>query len=150
MTTTSKTLYDADFALWIDETVSQLKNGHLAQIDWENLIEEIESLGKSQRKAVRSFLVRLLEHLLKRHYVFMSDCYRGWEIEIRNFRQNLRIELEDSPSLKKFIVEILSKSYEMALENVREDYPITDFPDDCPFPNDVEALLTEKFWEVTE
>ncbi|HAG85147.1 MAG TPA: DUF29 domain-containing protein [Cyanobacteria bacterium UBA12227] len=150
MTTTSKTLYDADFALWIEETVSQLKNGELAQIDWENLIEEIESLGKSQRKAVRSFLVRLLEHLLKRHYVLMSDCYRAWEIEIRNFRQNLRIELEDSPSLKSFIVEILSKSYEMALENVREDYPITDFPDDCPFPNDVEALLTDKFWEVTE
>ncbi|ELR97442.1 DUF29 domain-containing protein [Gloeocapsa sp. PCC 73106] len=143
---TVKTLYDKDFALWIDEIVSKLKNQDFNQIDWENVIEEIESLGKSQRKAVRSFLVRLLEHLLKRRYVLMSDCYRGWEIEIRNFRQRLKIELEDSPSLRLFVLEILSKSYQMALENVREGYPDTDFPDDCPFPNDVEILLTENLW----
>lgn len=145
---TSKTLYEQDFALWIEETVDKLKARDFHQVDWENLIAEIESLGKSQQKAVRSFLVRLLEHLLKRRYVLMSDCYRGWEIEIRNFRQRLKIELEDSPSLKNFILEIFSKSYEMALENVRDSYPDTDFPEDSPFPKDVEVLLKEKFWEI--
>jgi hypothetical protein len=104
-------------------------------------------LGKSQRKTVRSFLVRLLEHLLKRCYVLISDCYRGWEIEIRNFRQRLQIELEDSPSLQGFILEILSKSYEMALENVRDGYPDVYFSDICLFPSNVDALLNKKFWD---
>jgi Domain of unknown function DUF29 len=97
------TLYEQDFSLWVEDTVRKLKARDNENLDWENLIEEIDSLGKSQRKAVRSFLVRLLEHLLKRCYVPMSDCYRGWEIEIRNFRQRLQIELEDSPSLKSFV-----------------------------------------------
>ncbi|MFM7383916.1 MAG: DUF29 domain-containing protein, partial [Microcystaceae cyanobacterium] len=82
----TKTLYDQDFALWIEETTRALKAGHLSQIDWEHLIEEVESLGIRERHAVESFLVRLLEHLLKRCYVVLPDCYRGWEIEIRNFR----------------------------------------------------------------
>ena len=145
-----KTLYDRDFSLWVEDTVNKLKAGEFNQVDWDNLIEEVDSLGKSQRKAVRSFLVRLLEHLLKRCYLPMSDCYRGWEVEIRNFRQRLQIELEDSPSLKGFVLEVLAKSYQMALENVRDDYSDVYFPDDCPFPEDVETLLTDKFWEVEE
>jgi hypothetical protein len=105
--TKRKTLYDSDFALWVEQTVNQLKAKNFSAIDLENLIEEVECLGKSQRKAVKSYLLRLLEHLLKRRYVLMSDCYRGWEIEIRNFRQRLKLELEDSPSLKNYLVEII-------------------------------------------
>ncbi|MFM2060533.1 MAG: hypothetical protein RLZZ507_203 [Cyanobacteriota bacterium] len=145
--TSVKNLYEQDFSLWVEDTVSKLKARDNDNLDWDNLIEEVESLGKSQRKTVRSFLVRLLEHLLKRCYVPMSDCYRGWEIEIRNFRQRLQIELEDSPSLKGFVLEILDKSYEMALENVRDGYPEIYFSDVCPFPSDVDALLTKKLWE---
>ncbi len=145
--TSIKNLYEEDFYLWVEDTVNKLKSRDNENLDWDNLIEEVESLGKSQRKAVRSFLVRLLEHLLKRCYVPMSECYRGWEIEIRNFRQRLQIELEDSPSLKSFFREIFAKSYEMALENVKDSYPDVYFCDICPFPNDVNAVLTNKFWE---
>ncbi|MGB5596163.1 MAG: DUF29 domain-containing protein [Crocosphaera sp.] len=144
-----KTLYDQDFALWIEETVKQLKSGDFSEVDLENLIEEVESLGKSQRKAVRSYLLRLLEHLLKRRYVMMFDCYRGWEIEIRNFRQRLKLELEDSPSLKNYIREILPKSYKIALENVSDSYPDADFPDVYPFSEDIDELLNKKFWEMS-
>ncbi|MEB3173658.1 MAG: DUF29 domain-containing protein, partial [Cyanobacteriota bacterium] len=90
--------YNQDFALWVEQTITQLKTKNYQHIDWEHLIEEVESLGKSQRSAVRSYLVGLLEHLLKRCYVVLPDCYRGWEIEIRNFRQSILFELEDSPS----------------------------------------------------
>jgi Domain of unknown function DUF29 len=145
--TTVKTLYDQDFALWIEETVKQLKSGDFSQVDLDNLIEEVESLGKSERKSVRSYLLRLLEHLLKRRYVLMFDCYRGWEIEIRNFRQRLKLELEDSPSLKNFILEIFYQSYEIALDNVKDSYPETIFPDICPFPDNINELLNNKFWE---
>ena len=142
-----ETLYDRDFALWIDETVKQLKSGNFSEIDLANLIDEVESLGISQRRAVHSFLDRLLEHLLKRCYVPLPDCYRGWEIEIRNFRRELKKEFKYSPSLKRFMLEILTESYQDALEAMREDYPDVTFPDICPFPNDVDELLNSKFWE---
>lgn len=144
---TVKKLYDQDFALWIEETVKQLKSGDFSQVDLDNLIEEVESLGRNERKAVDSFLSRLLEHLLKRCYVNLPGCYRGWEIEIRNFRKGLKRELKDSPSLKGFMSEIFSESYEDALEAMKEDYPNTSFPDVCPFPDDVDSLLNDKFWE---
>jgi hypothetical protein len=142
-----KNLYDRDFALWIEATVKQLKSGDLSQVDLENLIEEVESLGKSQRKAVDNFLTRLLEHLLKRCYVVLPDCYRGWEIEIRNFRNDLKKEFKYSPSLKRFMIEILEECYREALEAVKEDYPDSNFPDVCPFAEDIDGLLNHKFWE---
>jgi len=147
MTTVQTIDYESDFALWLEETVTNLKSQNFQQVDWENLIEEVESLGKSQRSAVRSYLVCLLEHLLKRCYGSIPDCNRGWEIEIRNFRQRLMFELEDSPSLKNFIVEILQKCYEIALDNVKDSYHNVIFPDYCPFPNEVEILLSDRFWE---
>ena len=142
-----KNLYDQDFALWIEKTVKQLKSGDLSQVDLENLIEEVESLGKSQRKAVDNFLTRLLEHLLKRCYVVLPDCYRGWEIEIRNFRKELKKEFKYSPSLKRFMIEILEECYREALEAVKEDYPDSNFPDVCPFAEDIDGLLNHKFWQ---
>jgi hypothetical protein len=142
-----KTLYDSDFALWIEETVRQLKSGDFSQIDLDNLIEEVESLGKSERKAVRSYLTRLLEHLLKRCYVNLPECYQRWEKEIRNFRRELKEEFRDSPSLKRYMLEIFPESYQVALEAMREDYPNTYFPDLCPFPNNIDQLLNHKFWE---
>ena len=142
-----KNLYNQDFALWIEATVKQLKSGDLSQVDLENLIEEVESLGKSQRKAVDNFLTRLLEHLLKRCYVVLPDCYRGWEIEIRNFRKELKKEFKYSPSLKRFMIEILEECYREALEAVKEDYPDSNFPDVCPFAEDIDGLLNHKFWQ---
>jgi len=141
-----KNLYDQDFAFWIEDTVSKLKARNTEDLDWENLIEEVESLGISQRKAVHSFLVRLLEHLLKRCYICLPNCFRGWEIEIRNFRWELKKEFKYSPSLKSFMLDILTESYQDALAAMREDYPDV-IPDICPFPQDVDALLTQKFWE---
>ncbi|KAB0242087.1 DUF29 domain-containing protein [Microcystis aeruginosa EAWAG127a] len=142
-----KNLYVQDFALWIEKTVKQLKSGDLSQVDLENLIEEVESLGKSQPKAVDNFLTRLLEHLLKRCYVALPDCYRGWEIEIRNFRKELKKKFKYSPSLKRFMIEILEECYREALEAVKEDYPDSNFPDVCPFAEDIDGLLNHKFWQ---
>jgi hypothetical protein len=79
--------------------------------------------------------------------VKIPDCNRSWEIEIRNFRQRLMFELEDSPSLKNFILEILPRCYQIGLDNVKDSYPSFIFPDDYPFPNQLERLLNEKFWE---
>ncbi|MEL6439870.1 MAG: DUF29 domain-containing protein [Cyanobacteria bacterium J06621_8] len=57
-------LYDRDFNLWIQQTVSNLKNKDLDAIDWHNLIDEVEGMGKSDRRALQSYLERLIEHLI--------------------------------------------------------------------------------------
>ena len=62
-------LYDRDYLQWIDDTVNKLRIGDFANLDMDNLIEEIEDLGRSQKRELNSRLKMLLEHLLKRIYV---------------------------------------------------------------------------------
>ncbi|MDJ0565985.1 MAG: DUF29 domain-containing protein, partial [Microcystis sp. M49629_WE12] len=66
--TATLTLYEEDFYLWLKTTAEQLKKGQFAEVDLDNLIEEIESMGRSERHALKSLLTRLLEHLLKLTY----------------------------------------------------------------------------------
>ena len=143
---TVKQLYEQDFALWIEETVNQLKSGDFSQIDLENLIEEVESLGKRDKRELKSRLVTLFEHALKRCYVPLTDCYRGWEVTIKRTQSKLKDILQDSPSLRNFFVALCHKCYQEAVENMRIEYD-SDFPDHCPFPSNVDELLNSKFWE---
>lgn len=148
MTQTSlKTLYDIDFALWIEETVNQLKSRNLENLDWDNLIEEIESLGKRDKRELESRLTTLFEDALKRNYVLLLDCYRGWEVTINRTQSNLRDILADSPSLRNYLQENYLDCYQEALENMRIEYD-AEFPNVCPFPQDIDSLLTGKFWET--
>jgi hypothetical protein len=57
-------LYQKDYVAWLDLTLTQLKQQNLANVDWTNLIEEIEALGREKRHKVESYLLRLLIHLL--------------------------------------------------------------------------------------
>ncbi|BAS58683.1 hypothetical protein NIES2135_18080 [Leptolyngbya boryana NIES-2135] len=113
VTVNSKSLYDTDYQLWIDQTVAQLKAQEFREIDLENLIEEIESLGRSEKHAMSSYLMRLCEHLLKIKYweSERETCFRGWDIEVANFRLQIQELLETSPSLKSFSQDIFSKQY---------------------------------------
>ena len=61
----SSTAYETDYNQWLKETVKHLQERNFEQVDWDNLIEEIESMGKSDRRALMSLLTRLIEHLLK-------------------------------------------------------------------------------------
>ncbi len=72
-------LYETDYQLWLDQTVAQLQSHDFGNIDLENLIEEIESLGRSDKRAISSYLMRLCEHLLKIKYweVERKTCFRG-------------------------------------------------------------------------
>ena len=64
----TKILYETDYNQWVNETVQQLRERQFDGVDWDNLIEEIEDMGKSQKRALESFLTRLVEHLLKLSY----------------------------------------------------------------------------------
>ena len=61
-------LYDRDYYAWVQDQVDALRQHRIEDVDWENVAEEIEDLGKSQRHSVESQMVRLLEHLLKLQY----------------------------------------------------------------------------------
>ena len=67
-TASSTTAYDKDYQLWLQETVEKLRLGNYDAVDWENLIDEIESMGKRDRHRLKSNLIILLMHLLKWDY----------------------------------------------------------------------------------
>lgn len=90
-------LYEQDILLWVEDTVNKLKNRDFKNLDIDNLIEEVESLGISQKKELISRLMVLLEHLLKRLYVDLPYDYNGWERTIRNQRNALELLLRDAP-----------------------------------------------------
>lgn len=140
-----KTLYVTDFALWIEQTVNSLKSQDYSNVDWENLIEEIEGLGRRDRRELESRLTTLFEHALKRNYVNLPECYGGWEATISRTQQELSRILRDSPSLRNYFLTICDECYQNAHKNISKEYE-TKFPEDCPFPNDVETLLNESFW----
>ncbi|MDJ0576670.1 MAG: DUF29 domain-containing protein [Xenococcaceae cyanobacterium MO_234.B1] len=141
---TTKILYDSDFALWIEDTVNKLKARNTEDLDWENLIEEIESLGKRDKRELESRLTTLFEHGLKRRYVPLPECYRGWEVTINRTQQELTRILRDSPSLKNYLLAVCDRCYQDGLRNVRQEYD-TPFPDNSPFTTDVEMLLSNQF-----
>jgi hypothetical protein len=141
-----KKLYDFDFALWTEDTVTKLQSEDFHNLDIENLIEEIESLGRSEKHELRSRLETLLEHILKRSYVNMPECDRGWEITIDRNRNELLELLEQSPSLRRYFMEIFDKAFKFALKIVSKEYPDTHFPDKWIFKQDLNALLNEVFW----
>ncbi|MCA2938608.1 MAG: DUF29 domain-containing protein [Microcystis sp. M113S1] len=109
-------LYEKDYYLWIEKTISLLENHQFSDLDLDNLIEEISDMGKSQRQSLKSYLTRLLEHLLKLAYWESELEYnqRGWKNEIRNFRRAIKRIIADSPSLQPYLIEIFNNSFQEA------------------------------------
>ncbi|NEQ96371.1 MAG: DUF29 domain-containing protein [Cyanothece sp. SIO2G6] len=142
-----RSLYEQDFLLWLEDTAIKLKARDFENLDLENLIEEVESLGRSERRELSSRLTRLLEHLLKRLYVNLPQNYRGWENTIRNQRTELELLLQDSPSLKSIWSERFEQAWKMALKNVGEEYKNYVFPDRWPYESDIESILERDFWK---
>ena len=133
MKSTTKTLYESDYSLWVQETAKQLQNRDFDSLDLENLIEEVLDLSRCDKLKVKSLLKRLFEHLLKLKY-WQSEMDRNqahWKSEVLNFRQQIRDELKDSPSLKPYLRQILDESYQDArqLVAIASNLPISIFPE---------------------
>lgn len=139
-------LYERDFYLWVTDTVAKLEAREFDKLDLENLIEEIDALGRRDRRELKSRLRVLLSHLLKRCYVPSPEDFRGWELTIREQRTELQDLLEQSPSLKQYLLDEFDPVWESALSQVREDYLSIQFPDSCPFPREIKPLLSQRFW----
>jgi hypothetical protein len=142
----SQSLYDRDILLWVEDTVAKLKSHDFENLDLDNLIEEVESLGISQRKELLSRLITLLEHLLKRLYVDLPDDYNGWERTVRNQRIKLSLLFKEAPSLKTKWDNSFADAWEIALKKVQEDYPKVSFPDSWQYSSDLNVMINHKFW----
>ena len=118
----SSTAYETDYNQWLKETVKHLQERNFEQVDWDNLIEEIESMGKSDRRALMSLLTRLIEHLLKLAYWQEEKKRSGnhWAAAIVNFRAQIQHRLEDSPSLRSELAAMYDKVYPVAIKSVSQ------------------------------
>ncbi|MGK7944457.1 MAG: DUF29 domain-containing protein [Microcystaceae cyanobacterium] len=114
---TKPSLYELDYQQWLEKTLAQLRQGQYIDVDWENLLEEIEGMTRSDKRALKSLLTRLFEHFLMLAYWQSERAYNqaGWEREIENFRIQIKDLLTDSPSLKPYLREIFDKSYQDAI-----------------------------------
>ncbi len=143
----SQPLHDRDFLLWIEDTIAKLRARDFEQVDLENLIEEVEGLGISQRKEMLSRMTVLLEHLFKRLFVPLPEDFQGWERTIRNQRTELKVLFKQVPSLKSRWDACFSDAVELALEATAKEYKQISFPDRWPYASDIDTMLNTDFWE---
>ena len=101
-----KSLYDEDFVAWTEQQAASLRaaaHGTNQPLDWENLAEEIESLGRSDKREVRSQIYRIIWHLTKLRFSPAADPRRGWRASVTDARRQAEIVLADSPSLRPLL-----------------------------------------------
>lgn len=133
-------LYQRDFHAWTGEQARLLQAGRFQDLDLTHLIEELESMGASERRQLQQRLKVLLAHLLKWQYQ-PEYRSRSWRATIKEQRLSLLDLLDDNPSLKTILEARVEKAYPMAvLLAVREtDLEEATFPAACPYS--LEQLL---------
>jgi len=145
MNTATARLYETDFYGWIQSQTDAMRAGNLASLDLNNLIEEIESMGKSQQRALESRLEILLMHLLKWQF---QPALKGpsWRFTIEEQRARIARLLQKNPSLASHVQDALEEAYEFAVRLAVKDTGMekTVFPAQCPWT--FEQAMHPEFW----
>ena len=138
-------LYDTDFIQWIAQAAVLLKQGKFDELDIENLIEEVEDLGRGQKQALKSNLRVLLMHLLKWQYQ-PNRRTGSWRGIITEHRTRIQDAFEDSPSLKNYYQKVFNRCYEKSrmLAANETGLDISLFPVECLYS--MEKVLDDEFW----
>ena len=138
-------LYEQDFLAWVENQAEALRARQVGAIDWANLLEEVESMGISQRHEIKSRLTILLMHLIK--WAWQPEK-RGnsWRKTIRVQRREIVDLLNHSRSLKPYIQGISAVAWGDAREDAEDEtgLPLLTFPMDCPW--DMESQILDKDW----
>ena len=127
-------LYERDFYAWTQEQATLLRAGRLEQLDAGHLAEEIEALGRQERRELVNRLGILLGHLLK--WQFQPQLRgKSWQATIIEQRQDIQELIAESPSLKSYLAEAMEKAYRKGLLLVVRETPLSlqDLPDQCPY-----------------
>lgn len=139
-----KSLYEQDFYEWLQANINLLREEKFAEIDLENILEELESMGRSEKNALKSNLRILLMHLLKYKYQ-PEKRTNSWRYTITEHRQRLQDTFKTSPSLYRFFEEIFNESYQNARKLASDEtgLSINEFPPESPFT--LEEVLNPDF-----
>jgi len=132
--TTQLTPYEADYAAWCAEQGALLREGRLDRLDRENLAEEIECLGRRERREIGSRLELLILHLLKWQYQ-PGRRSESWRISISEQRIAIDEVIRTSPSLKRYPEETFGQAFERGRQRAIDDTGMLEgaFPYDPPF-----------------
>ena len=122
-----KQLHENDFNLWIEETIDAIKSRDVNNMDWENLLEELEDMGASQKRSLDSYVQRLVEHILKLKYWHSErkKKKKGWRSEVVNFRNRINRLLKKNPSLKNYLSSEYADNYQDAIAAMSEKFDIS-------------------------
>ena len=138
-----KELYNQDLNLWRQEVIRIIQNRQLENMDWDNLIEEITDMTASERRALRSYTKRLIEHILKLKYWESEREYnqRSWKKEVVNFREEVKSILEESPSLNNYLEQNYLDWYAKSVKAMRQEFTI-------PTDNlvDLKTIMTDEYF----
>ena len=141
-------LYERDYYTWTQEQARALRERRIEELDWTNVAEEIEDLGKREKRALRSQLVRLLGHLLKFAFareVMWSNNSRGWELSIRGARREASMYLDENPGLRPHVEQIFRSAYESARLEVLKALRLPDsaIPETAPW--NLDQIIDDAF-----
>ncbi|MDX5929660.1 DUF29 domain-containing protein [Acidiphilium acidophilum] len=141
----TSTLYDRDFYAWANEQAGLLREGKLTQADIEHIAEEIESMGKSEKRELVSRLTILLLHLIKWQFQAPKRS-KSWQNSVEVQRISLDSHLRDNPSLKSVLDSSISEAYRVARLEAENETGIdkNTFPVTCPWSFD--QMIAEDFW----
>lgn len=137
--------YEQDFYSWTQEQASLLKAGRLQDLDIANLIEEIETMGRSEKRELQSRLMILLIHLLKwKHQPIRRG--KSWMLTIKAQRMNYDDVLSDNPGLKPQLPDLLRNAYRLAKINAAKEAKLDPqvFTEDCPWS--LEQITDDNFY----
>src|SRR5215472_16454649 len=129
--------YEEDFYAWTVEQSRLLRAGELSAIDAVNIAEEIESMGRSDRRELKSRLVVLVMHLLKWQHQ-PAGRSRSWSATIEEHRLQIDAILAESPSLRPTTASMLAEAHAIARARAIAETGLADevFPGACPFTPD--------------
>jgi hypothetical protein len=131
-------LYEKDFYEWTVRNAELLRSGRASEADLAHIAEEIEDMGKRERRELLQRLTIVIAHLLK-WKVQPERRSRSWELTIRVQRKDLMKLVAENPSLQPFLKESMPEAYEYAMVEAMAETgrPESDFPSSCPFTLDV-------------
>ncbi len=126
--------YNKDFYKWAMTQADLLKHGKFDKVDLENVIEEIECLGRSERSALKSQIERLLMHMLKIKYQ-PSKHTKSWDKSIYQARKKIEKNIKDNPCLKRELEKFMNESFVYARKDaaVETGLDLKTFPIECPW-----------------
>jgi hypothetical protein len=137
--------YDEDFALWAQQQAALLRALGDSRIDYENIAEELESMGRSESREIRSRLAVLLAYLLKWEYQPLQRS-RSWRGSIVEARAEIAEILQESPSLCRRPAEVLDLAYRVGRDKagIETGMGAKVIPRNCPYR--VEDILNDTFY----